>query len=223
LPQTVDKDLTKKISDIRRPEILEALQKSLLTEGMSFPSYDQIASHGDMSRQLIRHYFSNSDDMAVALCEMLEQTYRDLFVKSAILPGDRTRLALFIDFYFNFLSDKGISKPDDDKIYDALLVYAGRHEPLREKLHMGYQLAQMTFAHEIQITYPDLPQRACKELGYLVIATMYGHWKMVRTIGFSDDYTRIARDAVLRLIDSYIENYEEPEDNLEPPTDSGGS
>ena len=212
-------DLAKKISDIRRPEILEALQDSILADGMNFPSYDQIAAHGDMSRQLIRHYFSNSDDMAVALCDALEQAYRNLFVQSAILSDGGSRLGLFIDFYFNLLSHKGISEPEDDKLYDALFVYANRHEPLREKLQAGYQLVQMTFAHEIQITYPDLPQQACRELGYMVVATMYGHWKMVRTIGFSDYYTIVARNAVLRLIESYVDNHQEPEDTLEPPTD----
>jgi len=206
--------LAKKISDIRRPEILQALQDSLLVDGMNLPSYDQIAHHGDMSRQLIRHYFPNGDDMMLALADTLEEAYRDYFVKSAIIATDTSRLRLFIDFFFNFLSDRGLGKPEDDKIYDAMFVYANTYEPLREKLQNGYQLVQMTFAHEIQISHPDLPQSACKELGYLIIATMYGHWKMVKTIDYSDSYTKVARDAVLRLIESYIDNYEEP---LEEP------
>ena len=202
--------MAKKISEIRRPEILEALQKSILADGMNLPSYDQIASQGDMSRQLIRHYFPNGDDMMMALCDSLEQAYRDCFVRSAIISTGGSRLNLFLDFYFNLLSDRGLGKPLDDKIYDALFVYATSHEPLREKLHAGYDLVQMTFAHEIQITYPDLPQSGCKELGYLIVATMYGHWKMVKTIGFSDSYTRVARDSMDRIIESYVNNYEEP-------------
>ena len=166
--------MAKKISEIRRPEIIEALQKSILSDGMKLPSYDQISQHGEMSRQLIRHYFPDEEEMMLALCETLEQAYRDSLVKSAIAATGGSRLQLFIDFYFNFLSNRGLPKPPDDQIYDALLSYANTYEPLRAKLHIGYQLVQMTFAHEIQITYPDLPQSACKELGYIIIATMYG-------------------------------------------------
>ena len=209
--------MAKKISDIRRPEILDALQKAILADGMKLPSYDQIAKHGDMSRQLIRHYFPNEEEMMLALCESLEEVYRDCFVKSAIMSDEVSRLKIFIDFFFNFLSHRGLGKPEDDKIYDALLVYANGSEPLRKKLQAGYELVQMTIAHEIQVTYPELPQSACKELGYLTVTTMYGHWKMVRTIGFPNDYTSIARDSLLRLIESYVNHYEPPRDPLEPP------
>lgn len=180
---------------------------------MNLPGYDSIAKHGDMSRQLVRHYFPDGDDLMMALCEAMEQVYRDCLVKTAIAAVDGRRLHIFLDFMFDQMAERGLPKPKDDSIYDALLVYAGRHEPLRQKLHDGYKLVQMTFAHEIQVTYPDLPQRACRELGYMVVATMYGHWKMVATVGFSEEYTMVARQSLDRLIESYVANYEEPEDD----------
>ena len=69
--------MPRKIAEIRRPEIVEALYAAIQTEGISLPSYDQVARHGDMSRQLIRHYFARSEDMALMLCDTLAQTYRD--------------------------------------------------------------------------------------------------------------------------------------------------
>lgn len=204
--------MAKKISEIRRPEILEALQKAIESDGISPPNYDQIAQHGDMSRQLIRHYFPDSEEMMLALCETLEHAYRDSLVKSAIAAIDGKRLEVFLDFLFNFMSDRGLPKPADDRIYDAILSYANTHEKVRKKLYDGYQLVQMTLAHEIQVSFPSLPQSGCKELGYLILATFYGHWKMVVTVGYSDSYSRIARDAMDRLIESYLANYVEPEE-----------
>lgn len=204
--------MAKKISEIRRPEIIEALQKSILSDGISVPSYDQIAKHGEMSRQLIRHYFPNEEEMMLALCEALEHVYRDCLVKTAIAVGDGNRLPVFIDFLFDILRSRGLPKPADDKIYDAIFSYANTHKLVKDKLHAGYELVQMTLAHEIQVTHPTLPQRGCNELGYLIIATMYGHWKMVTTVGFSENYSNIARDAMDRLIASYAENYVEPEE-----------
>lgn len=205
--------MAKKISEIRRPEIIQALIATLNEEGMSLPSNDQIAKNGDMSRQLIRHYFKDGEDMMLALCEAMEEVYRDCLVKTAIAARDGSRLTIFLDFYFNYLSDKGLPKPADDAIYDALLAYSNTHERVRKKLFDGYSLVQMTFAHELQVTYPDLPQSGCKELAYLVITTMYGHWKMVANIGFSESYHTVARESLDRLIDSYVANYTEPEDD----------
>lgn len=205
--------MAKKISEIRRPEIIEALQKSILEDGISLPSYDQISKHGEMSRQLIRHYFSGEEEMILALCDALEHEYRECLVKTAIASPDGKRLGVFIDFFFNMLKDRGLPKPADDQIYDAIFSFANTNQAVRDKLLMGYSLVQMTLAHEIQVSYPDLPQSGCKELAYLIIAMMYGHWKMVRTVGFSDSYSRVARDAILRLVESYSDNYIEPEED----------
>lgn len=204
--------MAKKISEIRRPEIIAALQKSILADGISFPSYDQIAKHGEMSRQLIRHYFPNEEEMVLGLVEALQNVYRDCLVQTAIAAVDGRRLQVFIDFLFDFMRDLGLPKPADDNLFDAIFAYANTHKPVQEKLRAGYELVQMTMAHEIQVSHPELPQSGCRELGYLIVANMYGHWKMVRTVGFSEDYSRVARDAVNRLIESYVANYEEPEE-----------
>ena len=118
---------------------------------------------------------------------------------------------MFLDFYFNFLSEDGLAKPADDTVYDAMFALAGTSERVRENLHDQYTELQATLAHEIQISHPDLPQRGCQELGYLIVITMYGHWKMVATLGFSEDYNRVARSSLDRLIASYVENYVDPD------------
>ncbi len=202
--------MAKKISDIRRPEIVQALYQAIQTHGIRLPGYDQIASEGDMSRQLVRHYFAEIDDIAVALCDALADSYRDCLMRGIIAADDSRRLSVFLDFYFNFLSDKGLPKPADDTVYDALFAMAGTNARVRENLNGQYSLLQMTLAHEIQISYPDLDQNGCRELGYLIVIIMYGHWKMVATLGFSDEYNRVSRQALDRLIASYVASYEPP-------------
>lgn len=203
--------MPKKIADIRRPEIVEALHRAIEADGISLPSYDQIARQGDMSRQLIRHYFPDSEEMALALCDALAAAYRDCLMRGIIAADESRRLRVFLDFYFGFLSDKGLPKPADDTVYDALFAMAGKSPAVRANLKDQYTLLQWTIAHEIQISYPDLHQAGCKELGYLLVSLMYGHWKMVATLGFSDDHNRVSREAMDRLIESYVANYTPPE------------
>ncbi|WP_419909406.1 TetR/AcrR family transcriptional regulator [Hoeflea sp.] len=203
--------MARKIADIRRPEIVDALYKAVEEDGVALPGYDQIARRGDMSRQLIRHYFGSVEEMAIALCDALAAVYKDCLMKGIIAADDSRRLGVFLDFYFNFLSEKGLPKPADDAVYDALFAFASTSEPVRDRLRDQYSLLQMTLAHEIQISHPELPQSGCQELGYLIVVVMYGHWKMVASLGFSEDYNRVSRDALDRLIASYVERYTPPD------------
>ena len=200
--------MARKIADIRRGEIVDALHKAIEKEGISLPGYDQIAREGEMTRQLIRHYFSSSDDMAVALCDALAATYKDCLMRGIIAADESRRLSVFLDFYFGFLSDKGLPKPADDTVYDALFALASTNSDVKRNLHDQYTLLQMTLAHEIQISYPQLDQSDCRELGYLIVIVMYGHWKMVASLGFSDEYNRVSRQSLDRLISSYVADNE---------------
>lgn len=199
-----------KIAEIRRPEIVRALYQAIKDNGVSLPSYDQIARAGGMTRQLVRHYFADPEDVAVFLCDHLASIYRDHLMRGIIAADDSRRLGVFLDFYFDFLADRGLAKPRDDEVYDALFAFASTSPKVRKNLHDQYSLLQMVVAHEIQISYPEMPQPACRELGYLLVALMYGHWKMVATLGFSEEYNAVSRAAVDRLIESYSRHYVDP-------------
>ncbi len=203
--------VAKKIAEIRRPEIVWALYRAAETQRISLPSYDQVAREGSMSRQLIRHYFANMDEMAIALCDALADYYRDCLMKGIIAADDSRRLSIFLDFYFNFMSERGLPKPADDVVYDALFALAATNLQVRDNLRGQYELLQMTLAHEVQISFPELHQAGCRELGYLIVIVMYGHWKMVASLGFSTEYNRVSRAALDRLIESYTTRYVPPD------------
>ena len=200
--------MPKKISEIRRPEIVQAMYDAIAKHGMSPPSYDLIAREGDMSRQLVRHYYKDPEQMAVDLCDHLAATYRDCLMRGIIQADESRRLQVFLDFYFDVLANKGLPKPKDDQVYDGVMALANSSQRVRDNLRGQYSLLQATLAHEVQISHPDLPQKACHELGYLVVALMYGHWKMVASLGIDDAMNRVSREAVDRLIASYVERYE---------------
>ncbi len=199
------------IADIRRPEIVRALFRAIEENGISLPSYDQVAKKGGMTRQLIRHYFADPEELAVALCDYLADSYRDCLMRGILKADKSRRLETFLDFYFDFLRDDDLPKPRDDSVYDALFALAKTSEAVRKNLHDQYALLQMTIAHEIQISHPDMPPAACRELGYLLVTIMYGHWKMVATLGFSETQNRVSRSAMDRLIESYLNRYDDPD------------
>ena len=206
--------MPKPISEVRKPEIVEAAYNAILKNGLPLISYDSIAQEADMSRQLIRHYFPDPVELLVAVCDRLAAAYRDGLMKGILNAQSPTRLKTFLDFYFDFLSDRDLEKPRDDAAYDAMMALASTHPSIRKNLHDQYNLLQYTIAHEVQVSHPQLNQKACLEIGYLFVSLMYGHWKMVATLGFSPEHNAVTRAAVDRLIESYVERWDDPD--LEP-------
>ena len=200
--------MPKKISDIRRGEIVHALYDAIESDGVSLPSYDQIARKGDMSRQLVRHYYRDAEQMAVDLCDHLASVYRDHLVRGVLHADPTDRLRVFLDFYFDFLAGKGLAKPKDDTIYDALFAYAAVSERVRTNLREQYTELLQTLAQELHVAYPKLPRAATRELAYLIVTQMYGHWRMKATLRMTAE-NAVPREALDRLISSYVENYEE--------------
>lgn len=203
--------MAKKIADIRRPEIVRSLYKAIKQNGVALPGYDQVAREGGMTRQLIRHYFKDPDELALALCNYLADLYREKLLAGIITAEKSERLSIFLDFYFAQLDDPQMQKPEDDQVYDALMARAAVDPRVRKNLHSQYELLQMTVAHEIKISHPELPHNGCRDLGFLMVAQMYGHWKMVASLGFDANYNKVARDAIDRLIDSYLARYVDPD------------
>jgi len=195
--------MSKKISEIRSSEIIQAMYNAIERDGISLPSFERLAAGGDLTRQLVRHYFSSSEEIALGLCDALAAVYKDCLLRGILTATDSERLNVFLDFYFNLLADKDLSKPEDDVVYDALMAFASTSDKVQKNLRDQYTLLQMTLAHEIQISYPALSQDHCRELGYLVVVTMYGHWKMVASLGFDESYNVVSRAAIDRLIESY--------------------
>lgn len=209
--------MRKSISNVRKPEIVQAAIRAIGKAGLPMLSYDRIAEEADMSRQLIRHYFPDPEELALAVCDGLAASYRQCLAESIIKGNAPVRLSTFFDFYFRFLGDNGPDKPADDQVYDAMFALAANSEQVRKNLAEQYGMVQFTIAHEVQVANPTLNQKACREIGFLFVSLMYGHWKMVASLGFSEDYNRVSREAIDRLLQSYLDHYHDPDDD--PPPD----
>ena len=188
----------------RREQAVRGAFEALKIHGLGNLSYDHVAEHSGMSRQLIRHYFPDQESLMLAVCEFLAQLYREPLIATASALDGPERITAFLDFYFDLLS--GTPKPRDDQVYDAMLAAAIRSAPVRDALAEQYGLLGQVLSHEFVVQYPELSQQSALELSFLFVSLMYGHWKMVASLGYSEDHNQITRRAVDRLIASYVES-----------------
>ena len=195
----------------KKAAIIQAAFDVLMSRGVQALSFETAAQSAGLSRQLIRYYFKDSDALMVALCDHLAELYRSALVNGVAKIKEKSRLDFFFDFYFDLLSDD--RKPRDDQAYDAVFAWAAGSDQVRSNLSLQYGLLGQVVAHEIALKWPDLSPEQCGELSYLFVCLMYGHWKMVATLGYAEEHKYITRRALDRLIDSYIQK---SHDTLKP-------
>lgn len=187
--------------DDRKQDILAGAFSVLMKNGLPRLSYDLIAKEAGVSRQLIRYYFSEPDELMVALCDYLASSYREALIKGVLETQTENRLKFFFDFYFDLVN--GFPKPRDDQVYDAVLSLAAGNNAIRSNLRAQYTLIGQVVSHEIHLAHPEIGREFADELSYLFVCLMYGHWKMVASLGLSEDHKYITRQAMDRLIHSY--------------------
>lgn len=182
--------------------IIKGVARVLYKDGPPRPQYKQIAEEIDVSRQLIRYYFTDPDDLMLEVCNDLAEAYRMALVNGvADMDGPR-RLEFIFDFYFDLLEQH--PKPRDDKAYDAMMAYAAGSEEIRTNLREQYTLLGQVLQLEVKMQYPELDLDSCAEISYLFVCVMYGHWKMVASLGLSEKHKLISRRAIDRIISSYL-------------------
>ena len=196
----------------RKELILQGAFAALRDRGLPDISYDLIAEKAGVSRQLVRYHYPDSEALMLEVCDLLAQSYRDCLITTAGSLDGPARIDAFLDFYFDLLD--GTPKPRDDRIYDAMFALSGRSEAIRGALAGQYRLLGQVLGHEFEVQNPGLDRQAAEELSYLFVCLMYGHWKMVASLGFSEDHREISRRAMNRLILSYAQNAGETEQTV---------
>lgn len=187
--------------DDKRDAIVRSALGLLMRGGPAALTFERLGAASGMSRQLVRYYFPDLEALMIALCDHLAGLYRTELVNGVAKVENKDRLNFFFDFYFGLMDDR--PKPKDDQAYDALFAFAAGHEPLRERLAAQYGLLGQVVSHEIQVSYPEISGRCAQELSFLFVCLMYGHWKMVASLGHAEEHGALSREAMIRLIESY--------------------
>lgn len=186
----------------RKLEILEATFKAIKAHGLPPLTYDLISQHGNVSRQLIRYHYNDPEDLMIAMCDYLAGLYRDSLIAGIMQAKGENRLTIFLDFYFDLISD--MPKPKDDQVYDALVSMSAGTPRIQENMRNQFSLLGQVLSHEFELQYPKLTSGASRELSYLFVCLMYGHWRMVASLGLSASHKSITREAMNRLLKSYV-------------------
>lgn len=193
---------TQELSHDRKTQILNAATSLLADRGVQALSFENIAYEADLSRQLVRYYYTDLDTLIVDLCDHLAVGYREILVAGIVDLGQVERLKFFLDFFFDLADEHRM--PGKLEVYDAMVAYSVGSTVLKKRMRDHYTTLGQVMIHELAIAHPDLDGPACEELSYLFVSLMHTHWSFVASLGFSRQHSQITRKAMDRLIASYI-------------------
>ena len=183
---------------------VKGAQSLLQDQGPTLPSYSQVAESTGLSRQLVRYYFDTPEDLMCDTCDLLAEAYQMALVNGVETLKGPKRLQFIFDFYFDLVEE--VPKPRDDQCYDAVMAFAARSDRVKSNLRAQYTLVGQLLQLEIKMQYPRLRLEDCAEISYLFVCLMYGHWKMVSSLGVAEDHKLITRRSIDRIMASYVNN-----------------
>jgi len=198
----------------KKTQILNAAATLLQHRGLQALSFEAIATEAGLSRQLVRYYYPDLDQLMLDLCDHLGNAYREILVAGVVQVGQVERLKFFLDFFFDLADTHRM--PENLGVYDALVAYAVGSGPFRDRLCMQYKGLGQVIAHELAIAHPSLDGHACEELSYLFASMMHAHWSFVASLRHTREHCRLTRKAMDRLIQSYLDEAEQVKTIAQP-------
>ncbi len=158
------------LADVRKPQILDAYARCLVTHGLEGSTLDRIAEEAGVTRALVRHYLGNREDVDRALVSYLRERGVAWFegLGAGLPPSER--LPAIVDAMF----ERGSEQPG--QVVDTLLGASSEDPMLRVLLREMYLEFEHLLDSELAATYPDAEPARRREVAYsiLCLAGMHG-------------------------------------------------
>lgn len=181
-------------------DIVRAATQVFIKHGVTPLSYELIATEAGTTQNIIRSFYPDPQDLAIDLCNQLSVRFDERLDLELRTIRKAERLDHLLNFYLDLPSR--LNKPErrDDQIITALMALSAKSEDIQQELRNYYQSMQERIAKTIKASFANIKPRHCSDLSFQIVCLIYGHWKMVASLKFSQQQNLIARAAIDRLI-----------------------
>jgi AcrR family transcriptional regulator len=159
---------------LRKQEILMAFYEVIAAEGIEGASNAKIASHMNIHRSLLYHYFTSKEEMVVELVNYLTQQYESTFApKLDKITDPEERLHSVIDVLFS----RDWVQFIDMGVFYACYALSFRNEQVRESLQGMYMTLRRWLMKELRLLMDTgyIPKTDPEMLADTVISLLEGY------------------------------------------------
>lgn len=133
---------------IRKKEILECFYQVIDQEGLEGASFAKIAKLMEVNPSLLIHYFSNKEEMIIAMVDWLIERYQgDYMEKIEAIEDPKERLRFVI---YGIFSKEWITLVDNNVFY-AFYCQTYRNEHIRKRFQHMYVLFKHFLLDELKL------------------------------------------------------------------------
>lgn len=186
-----------------KSDIIRAATQIFVKHGLSHLPYELIASEAGTSKEAIRSFYPDPEDLAMDLCGRISAWFDEGLEKEFKKLPKAEQFTSLMNFYLGLPSKLSKSKRDDDQVINALMALASKSEDIQTELRDYYTTMQNRIAYSIKRSFSDLKPKQRDELAFQIVCLIYGHWRMVASLNFSEQYNQVARACVDRLISTH--------------------
>lgn len=179
----------------RTAEILDAIERVVIRDGIYGATLEKIAEEADMRRSLLRHNIGNREQLLEAFLDRFF-TRSDEEVKNMLgyLPST-DRVPVLLDYLF----DEDYSNSQLALVALALTSAASSQEDIRERLRQWNKDFIAMITTELQTSFPSASKEACYEVGAGLVG-IYFNTESLSPLGDMTQVRQASKKAAARLV-----------------------
>ena len=188
------KDLTEQ----RHKDILDAFETCLIKYGLEESTLERVAQEAGKSRNIIRHYIGNREDLIAAFVERILSRIKQ--VASDILETTQRDKLIpkVLDFLFQ---ERTAEDPPDlgERMLAGMWHIREQSPKVQQALLNFYQEFEKILTDGLKQLYPSIPVKKCQEVAYSIICLAETNW-VLGSVGVDVNHTRMARRSAEYLL-----------------------
>ena len=193
------KDLTEQ----RHEDILDAFEQCLIKYGLEESTLERVAQEAGKSRNIIRHYIGNREDLIAAFVERILLRIKQVSEEILANTPKQKLIPNVLDFLFE--ERKADAPPDlGERMLGGMWHIREQSPKVQQALLNFYQEFEKILTDGLKQLYPDIPLKKCQEVAYSIICLAETNW-VLGSVGVDVSHTRMARRSAEYLL-SVLDN-----------------
>ncbi len=188
------KDLTEQ----RHEDILDAFERCLIKYGLEDSTLERVAQEAGKSRNIIRHYIGNREDLIAAFVERILLRIKQVAADILENTPKQKLIPKVLDFLFE---ERSADSPPDlgERMLGGMWHIREQSPKVQQALFNFYQEFEKILTDGLKQLYPDVPAKKCQEVAYSLICLAETNW-VLGTVGVDVSHTRMARHSAEYLL-----------------------
>ena len=179
----------------RTEEILDAIERCVIRDGISGATLEKIAEEADMRRSLLRHNIGNREQLIEAfLNRFFEKSNQEVNEMFNCLPKNG-RMQALLDYLF----DEEYADSQLALVALALTTAAASHDNIRRRLATWNANYVSIMAENLQKSFPDTPGNDCYDVAAGIVGIFFNS-ESLAPLGDMSAIREASKNAAIRLL-----------------------